>query len=304
MKEQPLVYIILVNWNGLKDTLECLHSIKKVVYKKYKIVVIDNGSASDQLRTLKIRYPEIHTIRNNSNLGYCKANNQGIKYAINNYAKYILLLNNDTVVKKDFLNILVNYADKNSFKGVLTPKILYYKKNVVWAMGGSVSKFTSIPKMIGQGNLSELYKNIIEPDYASGCAFFVNTEVLKRVGLLDEEYFAYYEDTDLSFRIKRNGYKIRVIPDSIIWHKVSRSTNKTTSDKIGAIQSYYLAKNGLLFGKKNIYGIWYIAYLILQTFIKLPGYLLLKCRDSAARLAYVKGYIDGVKYINSFSNDR
>lgn len=302
MKKKPLVYIILVNWNGLKDTLECLSSLKRITYKNHRIVVVDNGSTNNQLHILKIKYPEILPINNNSNLGYCKANNQGIKYAINKGAKYILLLNNDTVVKKDFLSILVKYAEKNSFKGVLTPKILYYKNNIIWAMGGSISKYTSIPKMIGQGNISESHINIIEPDYASGCAFFVDTDILKKVGLLDEEYFAYYEDTDLSFRIKRKGYKARVIPDSIIWHKVSRSTNNIATDKISAIQAYYLSRNGLLFGKKNIIGVWRSIYYLQQITIKLPGYLLLKCKNLNARLSYIKGFIDGVKYIITFKN--
>lgn len=294
----PSVYIISINWNGLTDTLEMLSSLKKCYYPNFKIVIVDNGSKGNEAEKIKKRYPGIYLINNKDNLGYCKANNQGINIALKNKAKYVLLLNNDTTVKPDFLTKLVDFAENNSFEGVLTPKILYYKKDVIWAFGGNISKLTSIPQMIGQGRPSISYKLVVYPDYAPGCAFFVNTSVLSSVGLLDETYFAYYEDTDLSYRIKRAGYKILAVPKSIIWHKVSGSTNQQTTDKINPIQSYYLSRNGLIFGSKNLKSMHKIIYLLLQFALKLPAYTFFKCQGIVAKYAYIKGFFDGVKYTN------
>ena len=298
MSQKPLVYIILVNWNGYKDTKECLESLKRNTYKNYKIIVIDNGSGKNQSDRIKKKFPKINLIKNSINTGFSYANNQGIKEAIKNKAKYILLLNNDTVVKKDFLDILIDYAEKNNFQGVLTPKILYYGTNKIWAMGGKLSYLTSIPRMIGQGSKSNSFNKIIEPDYASGCAFLVNTDIIKKVGLLDNSYFAYYEDTDLSFRIKKLGYIIKVIPNSIIWHKVSRSTKQKNLKKIGQTQAYLLAKNGLIFGKKNLHGYKKNIYIFAQYFFKLPLYLIFKVENYTAFRSYIKGFFDGLKFKN------
>jgi GT2 family glycosyltransferase len=296
-KKLPLVYIIMINWNGIKDTSECLGSLKKIKYKNYNIILIDNNSINNEALIIKNKYPQIILIKNSLNNGFCKANNQGIRLAIKKHADYILLLNNDTIVKSDFLTKLVEYAENNNYSGVLTPKILYYMNDYIWAMGGSLSVLTSIPRMIGQGRKSNDFNKIVEPDYASGCAFFVKAQILRKTGLFDEKYFAYYEDTDLSYRIKKHGFKILVIPKSIIWHKVSRSTNRTTTSKINSIQSYYLSRNGLIFGCKNLNPFLKVPYYFSQLFIKLPSYLLIKCADNQSRLSYIKGFFDGVKYI-------
>ncbi len=293
---RPLIYVVSINWNGLYDTLVMLSSLKKCVNLNIKIVIIDNGSKKNEARIIKGRYPDICLIKNKNNVGYCKANNQGMKIALKNKAKYVLLLNNDTVVKTDFLTKLVEYAEKNNFNGILTPKILYYKKGVIWAFGGKISKLTSIPKMIWQGKPSKKYLSVVEPDYAPGCAFFVNSSILKKIGFFDETYFAYYEDTDLSYRIKKAGYRIVAIPKSIVWHKVSRSTNQYTTDKINEIQSYYLARNGIIFGINNLNGFQMVMYLTQQLLLKFPAYLLLKCNGVDARRQYSKGIFDGIKY--------
>lgn len=297
MQKKSLVYIVIVNWNGYSDTKECLESLENVTYKNYKVALVDNGSRNNQADRLKKQFSKIRLLKNTQNTGFSFANNQGIRQALKEKAKYILLLNNDTTVKKDFLDILVNYAENNNYQGVLTPKILYFGSNKVWAMGGKLSCLTSIPKMIGQGKNSNRFIDIIEPDYASGCAFFVNTKVIKEVGPLDNDYFAYYEDTDLSFRIKKAGYSIRVIPESIVWHKVSQSTKQDNLKKIGINQAYLLARNGLIFGQKNLIGYKKNHYFLAQYLIKLPLYLIFKVENQKAFLAYIKGIVDGTRAI-------
>jgi GT2 family glycosyltransferase len=297
MEKEPLVFIITINWNGYEDTLECIRSLSKLTYKNYKIVVVDNGSKKKEGLKLKRNFPEISMIQNYKNVGFSKANNQGIKLALNKNAKYILLLNNDTVVNPDFLSILISYAEKNTFQGILSPKILVYKSQTIWAVGGRLNKYTSIPTMIGQGDSSSNFKKVIEPDYAPGCAMLINKLIIKKLGLLDEKYFAYYEDTDYSYRAKKMGFGIKIIPNSIVWHKVSKSTKNKSVIRIGETQSYLLARNGILFGYSIFGGFYKKIYLSCQYLIKYPLYLLLKVDSIESAVAYTKGLIDGTLYL-------
>jgi GT2 family glycosyltransferase len=297
MSEYPKVIIIIVNWNGYQDTSDCLRSIAKIDYPNYSIVVIDNGSKGREAEKIKRAFKSISLIKNRTNKGYATANNQGIKFALSKKAEYLLLLNNDTLVKKDFLSLLVKYAEENGFKGILTPKILYYKSNHIWAMGGRLPMLTSIPRMTGQGKPSARYKKIIHCDYASGCALFVPSKTVRKIGLLNPIYFAYYEDTDFSFRAKSRGFDIRVIPESIIWHKVSRSTAPKNLKKIGRAQGYLLARNGLIFGRLNLQGLPKALYFLNQYLTKPFLYLLFKLEDSKAVYAYLRGLWDGTMFI-------
>lgn len=134
MKElfNPLVYIITINWNGIDDTIECLDSLKGITYPNCKIIVVDNGSKNNQAEKIKEKFRNIELIKNKKNEGFVIANNQGIKLALKNGADYILLLNNDTIIKNDFLNILIEYAEKDNNVGILSPKIIYYDSEMIW----------------------------------------------------------------------------------------------------------------------------------------------------------------------------
>lgn len=293
----PSVYIVILNWNGYADTVECIESLKEIDYKNFRIILVDNGSTNKEAERLKKSFPNIKLLSNKSNRGYAQANNQGIDLSFKAGAKYTLLLNNDTVVKKDFLNVLVNYAEINNFKGILTPKILFYKTTKIWAVGGKISVLTSIPRMLGQGKPSGYYQKITKPDYAPGCALFINNKTLKEVGKLNPIYFAYYEDADLSFRVKKSNYQIKAIPKSIVLHKVSQSTKNKGSFRIGATQSYLLARNGVIFAKLNLFGVQKLIYLLSQYLIKLPLYLVIKCQDFKSKKAYLKGASDGSQFL-------
>src|SRR4030042_2187559 len=133
----PKVSIIILNWNGLEDTIECLNSLKKITYPNYKVILVDNGSKGNDARVLREKFGDyIHLIENDRNYGYAKGVNIGIRYALANSAsEYILLLNNDTVVAPDFLNQLVKLAESDSSVGIVGPKTYYY---------GSSSRLESI----------------------------------------------------------------------------------------------------------------------------------------------------------------
>ncbi len=293
IKINPSVWIIIVNWNGLADTIECLESLAHVTYSNYEVVVVDNGSKDNQAASIKSKFPKIHIIKNAINTGFVVANNQGIEYGIQHGAEYVMLLNNDTVVDPEFIEPLVNQMEQDATIGASSPKILYYKSSKIWSMGGTISIPTGISIMIGKRKESNMYMNTIQPDFLTGCAFLVSAKVVKEIGMLDPIYFAYYEDVDWSYRIRKAGYKIITFPQSVIYHKKSASAGIIGSDKISPVQAYYISRNALIFANKNLIGIAKIYFTINQfTFHLLFAALHFSCFESFKR--YILGLKNGL----------
>jgi len=206
-------------------------------------------------------------------------------------AEYILLLNNDTTVKNDFLEILVKYAEQNSDLGILSPKILYYNSDLIWSMGGAINYLTGFSIMLGKGKNSNQYNTIIESDFVTGCAMLIKRKVVEDIGLLDPIYFAYYEDVDYSYRVRKAGYKIKVIPNSVIWHKKSASAGIKGSNKISPTQAYFWARNGIIFGK-HLTGFNKYKFLIGQLTFRLV-YVIINLKSKKDMVVYLRGIYDG-----------
>ena len=245
---QKEVYIIVLNWNGKDDTLECLKSLEKINYSNYRIIVVDNGSEDDSVSEIRRRFSNVKIIENKKNLGFSGGNNVGIKYAIDNGAHYVLLINNDTTVEKDFLNELVEIGESDEKIGVLGSKIYFYSEpNRIWFAGGKVSWLKNKGTHIGLDQIdSGQYDKIKEMDYLTGCCLLIKREVIEKIGVLSEDYFLYYEDTDFSLRAKNADYKIVYVPKSKIYHKISRSTKPGSSNYV-----YYHSRNGLTMAKRT-----------------------------------------------------
>ena len=248
MNPQKKVHIILLNWNNEEDTLECVKSLEEINYDNYKIIIVDNGSKIGSVLKIKKQYPEIKIIENKKNLGFAGGNNVGIKYAVENGADYVLLLNNDTTVEKDFLSELVKAGESDKKVGILGSKIFFYNEpNRIWFAGGKVSWMKNKGTHIGLDEIdNKQYDEIKEVDYLTGCSLLIKKEVIEKIGVLAEDYFLYYEDTDFSLRARNAGYKIIYIPKSKIYHKISRSTKPGSSSYI-----YYHTRNGLVLAKRN-----------------------------------------------------
>lgn len=238
------IYIILVNYNGYRLTEECINSLQNLKYNdKYnvRIIVVDNGSKIDESKILKEKYKNNTIfIRSEDNLGFSGGNNLGINFALEEGADYILLLNNDTVVDKNMLTRLLQHVDS---KTVLTSKVLYYTKpDIIWCEGGTIDwkRGNSYNGKIGEKNEN----NNERPyycDFASGCCMLLPRKVIQTVGLLKEDFFMYCEDTEYCLRLKQLGFKIKVIPQSIVYHKVSVSSGGEDSP----FSNYYMTRNRL-----------------------------------------------------------
>lgn len=249
---KPQVFIIILNHNTPEDVLECVSSVQNTDYPNFKIVVVDNGSEAQFLERLKRNLPsKIKLIETGENLGFAGGNNIGIKYALDHGADWVMLLNPDTVVDKHFLRKLINVSKKEPKAGLLGPKIYYYNEpQKIWFGGG---KFGWIRggRHLGWGKFDKKALkdklNFKQVDYITGCALLIKKEVFEKIGLLAEEYFLYYEDTDFSLRSRKAGFKVIYVPGAKVWHKVSQTT-KTFGDPL--IHRYH-TRNALLLVKRN-----------------------------------------------------
>jgi GT2 family glycosyltransferase len=290
----PKVAIVILNWNGLADTVECLDSLKKVAYPNYEVVVIDNGSRGNDVQTLKEKYREsIIVISNKKNEGFAGGCNIGIKWALENNAAYVFLLNNDTTVSKDFLRELVEVTRNNERIGIVGPKVYYYDRpNSIATAGGKINFWTGNTPLIGRSSIDHgQFDCIKEVDFVSGCALLIKVEAIRKIGMLDERYFAYYEETDLCARAKRGGWQILFVPNARIWHKGERSV------KSKEIPTYYMTRNRFLFMKRNARGFqfpFFIFYFLFTDFIlKMEAAKLF--RKPKLFNAYIKGAYDGMR---------
>ncbi len=220
---EPLVFIILVNWNGEKVTLECLESLAKVSYTSFRIVVVDNASTDGSAAAIRERYPAVILLRQDRNLRFAGGNNAGMRYALAHGAELVCLLNNDTTVDAEFLMHLVSRIQSDHKIGITTPKIYYHDEpNRIWFAGASISMWTGTMKHIGiREDDHGQYDESIEIDYATGCCILTRREVIEKVGGLDESFFMYTEDADWSMRVRRAGYSVVYEPRAKVWHKLS-----------------------------------------------------------------------------------
>ncbi len=235
----PKVFIIILHYKNWDDTNKCLKSLESLDYHNFKITVIDNDK---------------------KNPGFAGGNNIGIKQALKKDAKYILLLNNDTIVEPNFLKELVRVGEADKKIGILGPVIYKYSEQ------RTVNNEQKIH--FAGGKINWLYtKGIHETcsmkhetksvDYITGCCMLVKCEVIEKIGLMDEDYFLYFEDVDWCLKVRRAGYKCVLVQNSKIWHKPSSSAKEGSFSYI-----YYHTRNGLLMTKKNaLFLIKILAYL-------------------------------------------
>lgn len=248
--QKPSVAIVLVNYNGYDDTVECINSLKKILYKNFSIIIVDNGSNDDSAnRFLMLENSNIKVICEKDNLGFSGGNNVGIEWAIKNKFDYILLLNNDTLVDSDFLGEMLKAAKKYHNKALITGKILYaFDKKRIWYAGGSFNQITSRTTHTGMGQIDEgQYDKEHLVSFASGCCMLIPKEIMNSVGYLSEDYFLYCEDLDYCCRLLKRGYKILYCPSARVYHKVNASSSKQS----GAI-IYYIVRNKMYIIKRYI----------------------------------------------------
>jgi len=232
------VAVIILNWNGKEDTLECLESVLQIEYVNFDVIVVDNGSNDGSVKAIQNKFSEVNVLETGKNLGYAGGNNFGIRYALKKGADFILILNNDVVVDSQLINEFINAWQLFPDAGVFAGKIYYFSQpKVIWYAGAKRVRHTAHFTHIGQGCMDngKDFNSVSETDYASGCAFFVNANVLKKIGLFEEKFFLTFEENDFCYRARRAGFKCYFVPgeNSVLF-------------------KYFIARNKLLWAEKNL----------------------------------------------------
>lgn len=223
----PKVSIIILNWNGVADTEECLESLKRISYPNYEVIIVDNASSGNDVGILTERYGKYATIiANPKNDGFPEGNNVGIRHALSRDCDYCLLLNNDTIVHPEFLTELVKHTDDKAI-GIAGSKIYnYFEPKRIDSAGGEAWYWLMQLRNKGPEEDIGQFEEIADRDFIFANSMLIRREVLEKVGLLDPYFFYGIEEYDFCLRVKRSGYRIIYVPTSIIWHKSGRSRRK------------------------------------------------------------------------------
>lgn len=276
----PRVSIIIINWNGLSDTIECLNSLKKITYPNYEIIIVDNNSIGNDVDVLEKKYKNyIQVIRSEKNLGFAAGNNLGIKHVIKkNNCHYILLLNNDTLVKKFFLTKLVSFMENNKKSGITGPKIITNDGHVDKSCARRRPTIFDYIFRIGIGKIffpnnlwtkKHYYSgyNFNYPkkvEVISGACMLFRLEAIKSIGLLDENTFLYLEEFIISEKIENTNWETYIVPESEIIHKMAKSSSKRKNTFLIKTQLKSLYRYLRIYKKYNIF---IIIFLITNVFL-------------------------------------
>jgi GT2 family glycosyltransferase len=334
--------IIVLNWNGWRDTIECLESLSRLTFSSFRIVVVDNGSKDESIEKIReffkgatavpskyfqydrsgksISFVEISTneaenknfdwkslpiledqplylIKNETNLGFAEGNNIGIRFALKHLnPDYILLLNNDTVVHPDFLTELVIACERDSSIAFAGPKVYYYnangKSDIIDFAGGTIWMGLGLTTHIGRGTVDRgQYDEIKEVDYVEGSCLLGRKTAIEQIGLMNPDYFLYWEETDWCVRAKRAGYRLTYVPTAKIWHKGAGAGYSKT-------KSYYLTRNRFIFMRKYATGMQYFIFLLFFALIYFWYFsclILVVERDSGSYFSFISGIKDGLQ---------
>jgi GT2 family glycosyltransferase len=235
--------VIILNWNGGNYLIKCVNSVMKTDYPSdlLEVIIVDNGSTDGSARLAKKMFPQVKLIENEKNLGFCIGNNIGIK---NSSGDIIILLNNDTIVDKDWIKEILKCAQDPEV-GIIGCRLYFPGTKIIQSLGFKM-KFLGFYESIGAGqeDTGQFY-DVGYVDYVSGAAMAIKREVLNRIGLLDPAFYAYHEDVDLCYRARRAGYKV-VTSNAIVYHYGSLSWNKLPARKI-----YLAERNKIYFVLKH-----------------------------------------------------
>ncbi len=253
------IAVIIVNWNGKKDTIDCLASLGKLKTQssKLKTYVVDNGSTDGSVEAIRKGFSDVVILETGKNLGFTGGNNIGIRQALLGGADFVWLLNNDTTVDQSALTELIAaFEDPNV--GIGGSKIYFapgreyhrdwYKQkdrgHVFWYAGGQIDWNNMYASHRGVDEVDHgQYDRTQETPFVTGCSMMVRKEVFDKVGYLDEKFFAYLEDLNFCLRAKQSGYKLLYVPKSVVWH------NNAGSSSVGSsTHQYYMTRNRLFVG--------------------------------------------------------
>lgn len=280
----PLIYVIILNYNGYEDTRKCVESVLKSTYSNLKVLIVDNASTDHSEEKLRSDFSECIVLQTGSNLGYAGGNNAGIKYALDNKAEVICILNNDTIVANDMIETLADYLFR--YPGsIVGPSTLFWNTDIIHSAGVNIDFWRGHSKIFHyEEKVEKIEDNLIPCDYLEGTCLMFQTKDIDTIGLLPEIYFMYFEETEWCYRAKKKGIDIICIPKAKLWHKGSASSNK-----ISGMKQRLEDRNRIIFEQRNaniVQKTFFFFYVWVQLFFR----IIAKKRDSVTIRTYIEGY--------------
>ena len=279
---EPHVTIVILNWNREADTLECLDSLARTNYPSFSIVVVDNGSTDGSPEAIErwgLQNLPLTLIRNGENLGFVRGSNQGMRHALSTNTEYVFLLNNDTVVEPDAISLLVATAERSGDTGMAGPKIYQFgKDNVLDSAGTRAIPWLAQGFLVGHGEEDHgQYDHPGDLPYVTGTALLVKRAVLEKVGLMDEDYFCYFDDFDWGLKARKAGYRLLLVPEAVVYHKGSLTAGFNSPFYV-----HHMVRSRILFARKNVpllpFLFAFLPYLFLYRYLRPAAILIFRRR--------------------------
>ena len=306
---QEKIAIVIATWDkGKNDLIMCLRSLEKLIYSNYEVIVVDNKSEDDTIVCVKKYFSWVNLIENPENLGFCGGYNTGIKLALKRAADYVFLLNSDMVVDPKLLNFLVKTASSDKKIGIVGAVIYSFRdRDRLTFRGANLNRWFSTTRPAKK----RVSANIFEADYVGGSSMLVKREVAEKIGLLDERFFAYFEDFDWCLRAKRAGYKVVYDCRAKVWHKREGYKNliklknnswlnkflhvfSMAGEKIPSYSVYYVTRNRPLFMRENVSIFQFIVFMFFFTLAYLPMrtvFFIITKRIDLLKV-FIRGFLD------------
>ncbi len=285
------VTLIIVAWNQLEKTIDCLETVAALNYPDFRVLLVDNGSEPPLAEAISARFPDVTMLRLPANLGFAGGYNAGLRHALEGDSRYFLLLNNDTLLRPDVLTKLVAEIERAANIGLVTAKIYYAADpQRIWTVGANLNVFLDL-KDGGAGQIDTgQWDEPRDIDFAPFCALLIRREVIEEVGLLDEAFFLYYEDMDYCRRAKAAGWRVRLCPAAHVYHDVSASSGGRDSP----MERYWMAQSSGRYFRKHGRGprLLLIIPFRLASALKMTARLLAQGKHEALR-AYWAGLAVG-----------
>jgi GT2 family glycosyltransferase/protoporphyrinogen oxidase len=244
----PQIFSVILAYNNYSDTAECLLSLFAADYPHLRVVLVDNGSEDHTPEKVRQEFPQVHLIENGQNLGVPAGYNIGFRYALEQGADYILMLNNDTLIAPDMITKLLEQAESDPNAGIIMPIVLYYgSKDEIWSGGGRYRRFPPAI-LFNDRRKKKLQEEVRLIEYAPSCGLLIHRRAFERVGLFDPGYFFLFDDWDFSERVRTHGLNIWFVREAVMWHKVSKTTKGPSSPlywyTVGASTTRYFRRHG------------------------------------------------------------
>ncbi|MBI4517291.1 MAG: glycosyltransferase family 2 protein [Deltaproteobacteria bacterium] len=292
----PKVAIVILNWNGRDDVLNCVATLPRLTYPNYVATVVDNASSDGSVAALRERFAQQRVLVMEKNLGFCGGNNRGIQDALAQGAEYVLLLNNDTELHPQLVTELVRAAETDPQIAAVGAKNLRMENRAeVWGAYGELTYGKELVRVVGQDAVDgPAFSGMRDADWVIGNGIMMSRKAIEAVGGFDEGFFGYHEDVDWCMRARKQGFRIVFNGDAVIYHKGFGAAHPGRPIPFPVL--YFLGRNGIFFARKHG-TLWQRARLTVLFFADLTRLLIagvIRRERLKPYLWLLRGFVDGV----------